>query len=461
MMKKFQPKARERKGYHQYHCSSATVLALAIVTLGSIFQIDFTSKMLSISTHRGRGQQHDHNHVDDDKGYSSNVTLDDWQGSLSTIHNLSKEEEEEILVKGRGSLPPPSAAAASGNISSSLAIHDERIVHSKLNISSSGIGKKTINVTIMMRYPRNDRMGSNLQRPLNLMAYAQCKGYNFCAASGRLGPAEIFGFPMCPSDLTKQLPFVGSIFETPINESGVYSFQRNDGALLQAISENVTCAYSSSFRAKWREMIFNIPYFRDSQSVASQELFADDDNNVNSKIKIAVHIRRGDISSRHPIYISDVTFRATIQKLKQMVLMVLRKESEVHIFSEAYGDTNWTSYRRGLGMVDYFHLAPQMNQMNRHSMDIELNLRDWKHFITADILVVGGTFSRIASYAREDPSSITGLPLTMTLCYALPCHQSTQFDWSGVYVQFRKDKPDDVRFMNFPHPFNDTNTTIQ
>jgi hypothetical protein len=137
-----------------------------------------------------------------------------------------------------------------------------------------------------------------------------------------------------------------------------------------------------------------------------------------------------------------------------MIVNVLGKRCKVHVFSEAYGDTNnWTAY--GKDIVDYFHLAPRMDEKKKHAMDMELNLRDWKHFITADILIVGGTFSRIASYARDDPDSITGLPLTMTMCYDLPCHPSTQFDWSGTYVQFRKEEPSVVEFVNFPPPFDD------
>jgi hypothetical protein len=338
-------------------------------------------------------------------------------------------------------------------------IHLERDNHGLLNRRENRSSYK-LNVTIVMKYPRSDRLGSNVQRPLHLMAYANCKGYNFCAIQGRLGPGEIFGFPICPSEWSEQqqqeqkfpFPWIGTIFEMPVNRSGMYTFQRDDTALLRAISENINCAYSSSFRQKWKEMIFRVPYYKDGNSVASQELFSRDGQG--SPIVIAVHVRRGDIMSRHPIYIPDGTIIATIRKLKQLLWMTLGKDSQVHLFSEDYGDTNWTAYTKEGGLVDYFHLAPQMNQKRKHAMDMHLNLRDWKHFITADVLVVGGTFSRIASYAREDPDAVIGLPLTVTFCHTPPCQPSSQFDWSGVYVKFRKDAPDAVEFLHFPVPFS-------
>lgn len=434
-------KTYQRERHSKRFQYSSVTLALVIVTVGSIFQIDFTSKTLPIIY--GSIQ-----HQDKEYPYSTVVTMDDSKGGSIKVDNLSKTTIP--VVRGVG----VSVQTVNGS-----SFEGPRL-YPKLMNSLSTIDGNADNIIIVMRYPRNDRMGSNLQRPLNLMAYAHCKGYKFCVAPGRLGSAEIFGFPVCPHELDTQLPYIGSLFETSVNQSGIYSFQRNDGALLYAISENIACAYSSSFRRKWRDMILNIPYLSDSRSAASQELFYND----NTTMKIAVHIRRGDISSRHPIYISDATFIATIRKLKQMLSKVLGKDSQVHVFSEDYGDTNWTAY--GGELVDYFHLAPQMNQKNKHTMDIELNLRDWKHFITADILVVGGTFSRMASYARDDPDSITGLPLTVTLCYDLPCRQSTQFDWSGTYVQFQKDVPDDVNFINLPYPFDSiysidtTNVTI-
>ena len=132
------------------------------------------------------------------------------------------------------------------------------------------------NVTVVMRFARRDRLGSNIQRPLNLMAYAACKGYNFCIPEGRLGALPMFQevFPICPPKLYDELSHVGDIFETEINQSGIYHFRRDDDSLLRAAHENVECMFNSSFRKKWKEMIYSTKPFRDGDETVMENFFS-------------------------------------------------------------------------------------------------------------------------------------------------------------------------------------------
>ena len=50
-------------------------------------------------------------------------------------------------------------------------------------------------------------------------------------------------------------------------------------------------------------------------------------------------------------------------------------------------------------------------------------MRDWKHFVLADVLIIGGTFSHVAAFARSGPSS-DGLPLTL--------------NWRGLGFEMRR-----------------------
>ena len=323
------------------------------------------------------------------------------------------------------------------------------------NINTNEKEKHTrtrLNVTIAMRFPRKDRLGSNVQRPLLLMAYSHCMGYNFCIGSGRAGVSEVFGFPTCPANITDV--HVGRIFETEVNRSGFYDFVRDEVSLLKAVSENVECALSASFRKTWRDMVFSAPQFQDPNAVASQDLF----RNTTSAVTVAVHIRRGDIADGNPIFILDNVFVSIIKDLQERLAKAGR-ESEVHVFSEDYGFTNWTAYE-GLVDKDKMHLAPR-NQ-KKHAMDMDLNLRDWKHFINADVLVAGGTFSRIASYARDEADKVTGLPLTIHPCGlnrsgTFECTNAAHFTWSGAFFKHhnRDGLMEGVEYVNLPAVFGE------
>jgi hypothetical protein len=326
------------------------------------------------------------------------------------------------------------------------AIHDHSN-HENLTTTSG-----ELNVTIAMKFPRSDRLGSNVQRPLHLMAYSYCKGYKFCIGPGRAGISSIFHFPTCPDNIVDI--HVGTIFETEVNRSGSYTFHRDDGALLNAVATNIECALAPSTRKIWRDMIFSAPQFQDPHNVAVQNLFGN-----TTAVTVAVHIRRGDVRLGHPGFFTDDVFVFAIKELQARIAKTGR-DTEVHIFSEDYGDTNWTAYD-GLVDTDKMHLAPQyhVNPIGRDKMDLDLNLRDWKHFITADVLVVGGTFSNIASLAREDPDETTGLPLTIISCKFNAkkdlCNKANRFTWSGVFLKHNfKYDPAGTEFLNLPSVFD-------
>jgi hypothetical protein len=149
-------------------------------------------------------------------------------------------------------------------------------------------------------------------------------GFNFCIGSGRAGINKIFGFPTCPETF-KDID-VGIIFETKVNRSGVHDFARDDVALLRAISENVECVLSASFRKTWRDMVFSAPQFQDPNGVASQNVLGN-----TPAVTVAVHIHRGDIPDRNPIFINDKVYVSVVKELQERLAKAGR-ESEVHVF---------------------------------------------------------------------------------------------------------------------------------
>jgi len=99
---------------------------------------------------------------------------------------------------------------------------------------------------------------------------------------------------------------------------------------------------------------------------------------------------------------------------------------KVYLFSEDCGETqNWTSYKHG-GIVDHCYLAPRMvssssSKMDKQRMDFDLNMHDWKHFVLANALVVGGgSFSSLPALMRPSSSSSSSpLPIVIFPCFAI------------------------------------------
>jgi hypothetical protein len=282
------------------------------------------------------------------------------------------------------------------------------------------------NVMIEMKYQRQDRLGSNIRRPLSLLGYAHCLGYGFCIRPGSEGITRYFspGFPTCPNDLQDTHPPIGRLFYDEINQTGLYTLDRDDDLLRNWVHQNGDCGFDDSFRALWRQMIVNAsnsPFLpADKSELAKQQLFQNkDDAQVTT---VAVHIRRGDYVEWGRGVIHDVFYVVMLRRLRAR-LEKMKRIPEIHIFSEDYGwvdktrnlTSNWTLYE---GIADHIHLAPDM-RTNRtaHAMDMALNLRDWRHFVEADILIVGSPFSEIPALGRpKHPDLRTGLPLTLYPC---------------------------------------------
>lgn len=355
--------------------------------------------------------------------------------TLISTNNASDVRQENVTQIEQ--LHHGIAIAQDGNATARTSIN---IMNEHSNDDNLHTTTGELNVTIAMKFPRKDRLGSNVQRPLFLMAYSYCKGYNFCIGAGRAGIASIFGFPTCPDNIVDV--HVGTIFETEVNRSGSYSFSRDDGAVMAAVADDIECALAASTRKIWRDMIFSAPQYHDPNSITVQNLFGN-----TTAVTVAVHIRRGDIGLRHPVSFPDEFYVFAIKELQDRLTKIGR-EVEVHIFSEDYGDTNWTAYE-GLVDKEKMHLAPRYPKEG--GMDMDLNLRDWKHFITADILIVGGSFSSIASLARDDPDEMTGLPLTINICKSSTlCSKADTFSWSGVFLKHNVHNLMGAEFLNLP-----------
>ncbi len=286
------------------------------------------------------------------------------------------------------------------------------------------------NVTIIMRRAQRDRMGSQFRQLFILSTFADCHGYNFCVheTSGQKYREE-FSIPICPKDYevgVQNFNEFGMIGHREITEPGIYNFfnygQERDKFILPYIfltNKDRGCLWSKPFKQYWKRKLLQTPTkgaFKNS-TTANENLFTNQNHSHNATniVTIAVHIRRGDITYelRRDIFISDRIWTTAIKEVRK--LMEDRgKVPEVHIFSEDYGTINWTAYE---GFVDYWHLAPQMNDpLKGDNMDWELNVRDWMHFIKADVLLIGGTFSWMPGSMRDGPDPATGLPLTFYLC---------------------------------------------
>ena len=151
------------------------------------------------------------------------------------------------------------------------------------------------NVTIMQKHGRVDRLGSNLRRPFFLMAYADCRGYNFCVRDkeGQKAPqlyADTFSFPICSRNVSENAK-AGELGVVPVNASGVYSFVDKDRWLTYEVmsSKLAKCTFTKPFRETMRNMIMestNRGEFKGS-TIANEELFTKKEVTT-----IAVHVRR-------------------------------------------------------------------------------------------------------------------------------------------------------------------------
>ena len=268
------------------------------------------------------------------------------------------------------------------------------------------------NVTIALKRGRRDRLGSRMHAVFQLSTFADCYGYNFCVLHNSGQPyMHEMNIPICPQKFPPGMEQFHFNKKEEIDKPGVYL--GGDPGVTSSVG-NKSCLYSKPFRSYWKDRIIQSRQrgaFKDSE-VANERLFAEKGNDT---AIAAVHVRRGDIrnDNRRDIFKYDKVVIAAITEIRTLVEK-RGKKPQVHLFSEDYGTTNWTAYGK---LIDNWHLAPQMNSdFKGHQMDWALNLRDWYHFLEADILVTDGSFSSVPGYMRDDVNPATGFPLTFTYC---------------------------------------------
>jgi len=334
--------------------------------------------------------------------------------------------------------------------------------------------KEDINkdIVIQMRTSRRDRLASNIERPLFLMSYAHCYRQSFCIVDGRFGLAKYFpGFvnKTCPEGIEKKLGWGDKGWkdkpkpmfdEAPMTKTGVYPFMRADGYLHDWFHEHEECAFDDAMRRRWGEMIVEASLSDNPEIVnttlAKQNLFEKiNDPNI---ITVAINIRRGDLGEWKKHVVHDQFYVILLRQLRS-ILVKAGKSPEVHLFSEDYGlidserniTRNWTMYN---GLVEHFHLAPDMRtKKNPHAMDLDLNLRDWRHFIKADILVEGSHFSVIPGFGRpQHPDPKTGLPLTIHMGSKINNSNETVYTYGYSKYDYGF-MPDKFKLQSLPNVF--------
>lgn len=279
------------------------------------------------------------------------------------------------------------------------------------------------NITIILDRARRDRLGGQMARVIKLSTYAHCRKYNFCVRSNsHQSNTEELGIPVCPEDQSRDWHEHKGFEEVDHSQSlapGFYHYKErlNEDNQLDIIfrqqDEFAKCKNDNEIRDYWKNNILSAPSRGAFQSsdTAKENLFKSE--NVTT---IAVHVRRGDYAweSRRDVFTKDTVYIQAISQIRDLVKARASKgldRPEVHLFSEDYGTVNWTSYE---GLVDVWHLAPFMGV--NQQMDWALNIRDWIHFIKADITIASGAFSTLPSKLKTDPDPKTGLPLLLGVC---------------------------------------------
>jgi len=250
-----------------------------------------------------------------------------------------------------------------------------------------------------------------------------------------------------------------SLFNTEITKPGIYSFKRDDNLLMKWRNKHDDCAFDEPMRKKWGEMIVGASFTEwiKNHTIVEEDLF--EKTNDPNVVTVAINIRRGDFTDWQRKVVLDQYYVIMLRHLRSL-LKKAGKNPEVHLFSEDYGmidvkrniDRNWTMYD---GLVEHFHLAPDMRKKrNPHVVDMDLNLRDWRHFVKVDILIVGGSFSRIPALGRpKHPDPTTGLPLTINLWTTPEEDGSTTKYRTGWSSYDYGVLPDAYEIINLPEVF--------
>ena len=293
---------------------------------------------------------------------------------------------------------------------------------------------RPLNVTLTHHASRGDRLGSALQLPLGAWLVARYHGWAYCSPPHAF--ARALSFPMCDGDnltprerdtllRSTEGRIHNYVNDAGVTESGVWHINRDTKTLWKTVQGKAMC--TPGVVSDWRQMILGAKVRPELATALWQR---------KDSVRIAVHVRRGDIGpNRNDVWVADDKVLALLAIAKHYVRQKRGPDTdvEVHVFSEDYGITNWTRYDDAV-----LHLAPNTGQ-DATRTDLDLCLRDWQHFVTADVLLVGGTFSAVPAVARPDPGP-DGLPLTLFYSWGLHC-RAAFVHWTGrnrdvVAVQF-------------------------
>ena len=281
---------------------------------------------------------------------------------------------------------------------------------------------------------RNDRFGSFLQVAVAAMTVAAHEKWQFCCPKPYVQNINWFtrtGFPVCSDEIT-----AGPKLAMPWNPeavhggAGVYeapeerpSAPGREGLGLWEYVQRLEQAKARSGWGAERSLALKRQFLRanplvqnlmypDFTPTAEKELMSTPPRKTGSRstLTIAVHVRRGDIAPGNSRWIPDSTFLQLLRETKRE--MKCRgagsadgggpgpgRRCAVHLFSEVENPAgDWAPYIAD-GLVDEMHLAGA-------APDLESALRDWLHFIDADVLIIGSTFSAVPALARS-PSLLT------------------------------------------------------
>jgi hypothetical protein len=380
----------------------------------------------------------------------------------------------------------PTREVETGKISDSNSLQRHDLAEELKSQSHAQLVVSTNNrVVLALQRPRRDRMGSRLQSPLAAWALSQnFRNWTFCTLQGEVFSSAL-GFNLC----SEHEPFLATTTNNQSADTATaqksWSFKNvqetlenstTNGASVYFVSPRDNIAWKNVYQMEnerpesiwnahtshaWREMILKFKKVN-STGIPKEPTFLWKRPHARH---VAVHVRRGDVGPNTAFryaYIPDKDVVGTIRAALEYIQRQTKKGSsssdvEVHLFSEDYGHVSKNWMKQYEGLVDEFHLAPE------GLMDVAVNIRDWQHFIDADILIVGGTFSAVPALARPKPSTQddddndVGYPLTIYRANNHGYFGGTQF-FPRHWVAWEKVKSegqagnDDTHVLSFHSP---------
>lgn len=135
-------------------------------------------------------------------------------------------------------------------------------------------------------------------------------------------------------------------------------------------------------------------------------------------VRIAVHVRRGDIvpTGHYAVaYLTDDMFLSILRDVMDALNRV-GQSARIVVYSEAYGRSDWAkwkqtiAYAEGVSSIE-FKLSTTHSGSHHSLPDSRAMLRterpDIYDFVASDILIIGGTFSAITGLLRPPSAGTT------------------------------------------------------